>query len=66
MFGPFIINKKHVMEEVEKILQDMQFQQGDKWSYDPHQIVSIIRVENSYAPYVHESRPGIEKLDNGG
>jgi len=64
--GPFIVNNRQDMEEVNKMLQDMQFQQGDKWSYDPHQDVSKRRVDNSYAPYIHESRIEIEKMANGG
>jgi len=54
------------MEEVENILKRIPLQLGEKWSYDPHHIISNKRVENSYAPYTHESHPEIEKLENGG
>lgn len=54
------------MEEIDKMIQDIYFKKGYKWSYDPHKIISRRKVKNSYSPYIHESRPEIEKLANGG
>lgn len=44
----------------------MNFHLGEKWAYDPHHIISNKIVENAYAPYVHESRSDVEKIENGG
>ena len=64
--GPFIVNNRQAIGEVKKALEDMNLQLGEKWAYYPHHIISNKRVENSYAPYVHEPRPYVEKLANGG
>lgn len=37
-----------------------------EWAYDPHQIISKIRLENGYSSFVHESGPETEKLGNRG
>jgi len=44
----------------------MIFQQGEKWSYDPHQVISNGIVHNSYAAYARALRPELKKLANGG
>lgn len=48
------------------MLQAMNFQQGEKHCYDPHQIISKRRLEISCAPYRHEPNLELEKLANGG
>ncbi len=44
----------------------MDLQLGEKYAYDPHHIISNRRVENSYAPFIHEAKLEIHKLANGG
>jgi hypothetical protein len=34
------------------------------WHYDPYGIISEMRVKNKNIPYVHTSRPEIEKFSN--
>ena len=64
--GPFIVNTRHVAQEVEKLLGDMCLLQVVEWAYDPHQIISKRRLENGYSTIVHENRSEIEKMANGG
>ena len=47
-------------------MNDMCLLQVVERAYDPNQIISKIRLENGYSAFVHESRPKIEKLANGG
>lgn len=42
--GDFIVNNRKVAKEVDKMLHEMQFQQGEKWSYDLYHIISRRRV----------------------
>lgn len=64
--GHFIVNNRQAVEEVQILLEDMDLQLSEKWAYDPHYIISKRRVENSYAPFIHEAKLEIEKLANGG
>jgi hypothetical protein len=42
----------------------MKFVTSFPWHYDPHGIISEMRVKNKNAPYVHEPRPEIEQFAN--
>jgi hypothetical protein len=42
----------------------MKFSTSFVWHYDPHGIISDMRVKNKNAPYVHEPKPEIEKFAN--
>ena len=64
--GPFIVNMRQVAKEANQILEDMHLLLGEKWAYDPHQVISKRRVENGYSAFTHESKPEIEKLANKG
>ena len=46
------------------MLKKMGFQPSFSWSYDPHGIISILRVELKTTSYTHTSREEIEKHRN--
>jgi hypothetical protein len=62
--GPFIVNNRATLQDVEKLLQEMGFQQGEMWIYDPHSIISTRRIGFGSIPYQHQSKPQLELLAN--
>ena len=56
--GPFICNSRNVGQQVDKYLQDF------KWKYDPLGVISKLRVKFKLTPFIHESKPEIEKYSN--
>jgi len=50
-----------VWEEEEKFLQEMKFSSSFKWHYDPLGVVNKLRLKFKLSPFMHESRPNIEK-----
>jgi hypothetical protein len=46
------------------MLKEMKFFMSFPWHYDPCGIISEMRVKNKNIPYVHESKPEIEKFAN--
>jgi hypothetical protein len=62
--GPFIVNTRSTLQVAEKLLQDMGFQQGEIWMYDPHAIISSKRIENGLVPYQHQQKAQLELLAN--
>jgi hypothetical protein len=46
------------------MLREMKFFLSFPWHYDPCGIISEMRVKNKNIPYVHESKPEIEKFAN--
>jgi hypothetical protein len=45
-------------------LKGMNFSTSFIWRYDPHGIISNMRVKNRNTPYIHEPKPDIEKFAN--
>lgn len=43
--GPFVVNNKQAIRGVQKVLEGMNFQLGEKWAYDPRHIISNRREE---------------------
>jgi hypothetical protein len=62
--GSFICNNHGIGEEVDRLLKEMKFFMNFTWHYDPCGIISEMRVKNKNIPYVHESRPKVEKFAN--
>jgi hypothetical protein len=62
--GSFICNSRGSREEAERMLKEMKFFMSFPWHYDPYGIISEMRVKNKNIPYVHESKPEIEKFAN--
>jgi hypothetical protein len=62
--GSFICNNRGAGDEADRLLREMKFITSFPWHYDPHGIISEMRVKNKNAPYVHELRPEIEKYAN--
>jgi hypothetical protein len=62
--GSFICNNRGAGDEADRLLREMKFMTSFPWHYDPHGIISEMRVKNKNAPYVHEPRPEIEKYAN--
>jgi hypothetical protein len=49
--GPFIVNTRPTLHVAEKLLQNMGFQKGETWIYDPHAIISSKRIANGQVSY---------------
>jgi hypothetical protein len=62
--GSFICNSRGAGEEADRMLREMNFFLSFPWHYDPCRIISEMRVKNKNIPYVHESKPEIEKFAN--
>jgi hypothetical protein len=62
--GSFICNSCGTMEEANRMLREMKFSLSFPWHYDSCGIISEMRVKNKNIPYVHVSRPEIEKFVN--
>jgi hypothetical protein len=62
--GSFICNNRGTGEEADRLLKEMKFSMSFPWHYDPCRIISEMRVKNKNIPYIHESRPEIEKFAN--
>ena len=64
--GPFIVNMRHTFDEVTKMLDEMHMLLGERWAYDPHNVISNRIIENGYLAFIHESRPDLEKIASKG
>jgi hypothetical protein len=62
--GSFICNNRGAREEADMLLKEMKFFMSFPWHNDPCGIISEMRVKNKNIPYVHESRPEVEKFAN--
>ena len=62
--GPFICNHRDAEKEVTKQLLEFKFEQSFLWNYDPQGILSKLRVKCKLTPFIHESKPEIEKFSN--
>jgi hypothetical protein len=62
--GSFICNNRGAGEEADRMLREMKFFMSFPWHYDPCGIISEMRVKNKNIPYVHVSRPEVEKFAN--
>jgi hypothetical protein len=62
--GSFICNNHGAREEADRMLREMNFFMSFPWHYDPCGIISEMRVKNKNIPYVHVSRPEVEKFAN--
>ena len=62
--GPFIINHRDAEKEVTKKLSEFKFEESFPWNYDPQGILSKLRVKCKLTPFIHESKPEIEKISN--
>jgi hypothetical protein len=62
--GPFIVNTRAALQDAKKLLQDMGFQQGEIWIYDPHSIISTRRIGFGSTPYQHQPKSQLELLAN--
>jgi hypothetical protein len=45
-------------------LREMKFPTSFAWHYDPHGIISDMRLRNKTGQYTHEPRPEIKKFAN--
>jgi hypothetical protein len=62
--GSFICNNRNAGDEADKLLREMKFPTSFAWHYDPHGIISEMRLKHKTGPYAHEPRPEIEKFAN--
>lgn len=52
--GPFVVKSRTTRKLVEEVLQDMNFQQGEKIKYDPHNIISKKRTQGKIYAYENQ------------
>ena len=50
--------------EADRLLEEMKFFVSFTWHCDPWRIISKMRIKNKNIPYVHISRPEVEKFAN--
>ena len=62
--GPFICNHRDAEKEVESQLLEYKLEESFPWNYDPQGILSKLRVKCKLTPFIHESKPEIEKFAN--
>ena len=62
--GLFICNSRDASPQAEKSLQEFNFSQIFQWYYDLLGVIIKLRVKCKLTPYVHESKPNIEKYSN--
>ena len=62
--GPFIFNHRDVEAEALKQLLEYSFEERFPWNYDPQGILSKMRVKCKLTPYIHETKPEIDKYAN--
>jgi len=58
------VNGRQTILQVEERMKEFAFDQGEKWKYDPHHIISNKRGYINYAPYFHERKLVLEKMEN--
>jgi hypothetical protein len=51
--SPFIVNTREALQVAKKLLQNMGFQQGEIWIYDPCAIISSKSIANRQVSYQH-------------
>ena len=62
--GPFIVNNREAIKEINIKLKEYTCQEIFMWNYDPRGILSTIRVKCKLTPFLLESKPQIEKFSN--
>ena len=62
--SPFISNNRTAGQQAEKCLQEFKFSESFKWNYDPLGVIGKIKIKFKLTPFVHESKPDIEKHSN--
>ena len=62
--GPFICNNREDGQEAEKILRKMNFKCSFMWQYDPNGVINKLGLKFKLSPFIHESRPDIERYAN--
>ena len=58
----FICNSRGIGEEADRLLKEMKFFVSFIWHYDTRGTILEMRIKNKNIPYVHTSRPEIEKF----
>lgn len=51
-------------KEEKKLLTQIKFKMSFRWPSDPLEIISAITLDHNSAPYIHFSKPDIEKYVN--
>jgi hypothetical protein len=64
IIGPFIVKTRSWLSHIQAKLKEFGFAQLQGRRYDPHQIISKIRLMNKNAPCEHEHVEGFDKLSN--
>ncbi len=62
--GPFFVNTRAKVKEVEYLLKQIKFKPGVSFPYDPIRNISTIRVPKNSTPYVHVPKSEINFFSN--
>jgi len=62
--GPLIENSIQDLTQLKEMMKEFHFELGEKWKYDPHQVIYDRRKSVNSAPYHHETRVDIECKEN--
>ena len=61
---PFICNHMDARVEATKYLLEYKFEESFLWNYDPHGILSKMRVKCNLTTYIHDKRLEIKQFSN--
>ena len=64
IIGQFVVNTRSCLPQIQTKLKEFEFSQLQGRKYDPHQVISSIRLMSKHGPYEHEYMEGFDKLAN--
>lgn len=53
IMGPYIVNNRQALKQVEEMMKELGLNKGERWQYDPHHIISDKRMKIIFAPFTH-------------
>lgn len=62
--GPFILNNREAANDINIKLKEYKFPYNFIRNYDPQGVLSTIRIKFKLSPFLHDSKPQIEKFSN--
>lgn len=62
--GPFICNNREAGPKADKMLQEMKFRNNFMWQYDPHGVITELRIKVKLGPFIHHPTMDIERFSN--
>ena len=62
--GPFTINTRDALNQVEKLLEEMNLPKIGKYNYDPHNIIYSLSKDAVRELHKHQPNPILERTTN--